>query len=61
MENNGWFDTNFNRLKLLKEIKPKVEVKNEAKPKDSFKSSDDENEWQQEYELIYLSHKLESN
>jgi hypothetical protein len=47
-------------MKPFIEIKEKEEVKVELKNNASIETSKNENEWQQEYELIYLSHKLES-
>ena len=61
MENINLYYNFFNDRNPLWEIKAISENDNEKLMNIPPELLNTENEWQQEYELIYLSHKLESN
>lgn len=61
MENNNMYFVYFKNINPLLDIKTTDENDNYKLINISDEVLNIENEWQQEYELIYLSHKLESN
>ena len=61
MENNSVYFVYFKNVNPLLEIKTTSELDKEKLMNIPPELLNAENEWQQEYELIYLSHKLESN